>query len=272
MRVTGLYTGSVKDVSGQQLSKLIDMTVEMYFGSDRLACLDHYDFLAQEYHEASRTNQVVAALRGYPADIMARLLRQGGDNEALFTSDRAELAALAASGSETNKVLARWRLDLGMYDKAAASSVTDYVLSDEMLESLKLLYAEHAHVGDFTELKMWADGRNYVSDGSCLYWALHHCSGNHEVGLRSLLSLMAVPERALGNYRESENRVDLLLEAFTTSDATRLSEIMLMCDCRDVIEEDLPSEGCIAWCSRVPMRLDPYIVAEWRLRGRIWLS
>lgn len=272
MRVTGRYTGSVKDASGQQISKLIDMTVGMYFGTDRLACLDHYNFLDPEYDEASERNLVVAALRDNPLDIISLILGYGEDNEALHTSSCSELQRLAAEGSDTNRVLASWRLEVGMYDKPSVGSVTDCALSDEMIESLKILYARHANVGDFEELTRWADGRNYVSDGSCLYWALRHCRGISRVSLRSLLSLMSIPERAFGNYKESESRVDLLLEAFTTKEASRLSEIMLLCDCRDVSDEELPSEGCVAWCSRVPMRLDPYIVAEWRLRNRIWLA
>lgn len=282
MRLTGKDHSKVSEATWQQGSNLIGKVISFYFGDGWDARMEHFDFNSSEYDAAASENWVVSALRdagdALPYEKVAGWLAEQGKAEPSITStDRKSLELLSMQGSPADRIIASWRLEMCLYEMDELSEEEKWVVPTKDLSVLIDMYCRYAGVQYFKELDEWGSGRNYISDGSCLYWALKRCRksarGLEAMASADLVDSMYLPDSSLGNYSASEVGRDLLREAMTTKDATKLSDIMLECF-KPLDGEDPESQrsGCVAWLGRLPMRLDPYIIAEWRLRTGLGLA
>lgn len=282
MRLTGNDHSKASEATWQQGSDLIGRVISYYFGSGWDARLEHFDFSASEYDAAASENWVVSALRDAGGTIsyenVARLVSEHGKSEAsIACNDKSSLESLRTQGSPADTIIASWRLEMCLYEMSDIGGEGMWEVSTKDISVLIDMYCMYAGVQSFEELNEWGSGRNYISDGSCLYWAIKRYMDESNVAgattAAAFAANMRIPGHSLGNYSASEVRIDLLREATTTRDATRLSDIMLECG-GPVDGEDNESQhtGCVAWLGRMPMRLDPYIIAEWRLRTCLGLD
>lgn len=205
---------------------------------------------------------------------------QPGYSTALCGHDRAEVAKVAWDDSIHNEIrlMALWRLetDLNLDPPALPASEEhwskgDVTVNQSNMDSLRNLYESLSGCA----LEPWRAGSpNYLGCGSPLFQGLTKLPSGTGVDLVTFAdSCRVAPKDRVGAYGNTDSGLVNMLEAFTTKDAGRLTELLLT-DWADR-SHYAPTGGMLdthdmhTFTKFHPMEPDAAIVARWRLENGI---